>query len=62
LKDDDWTRCINLRNNKIGKEGVKQFALMMKTQKILVSLDLRENEGFTKELSRFIYKKLHTNL
>ncbi len=30
LKNDRWTRAINLKNNSIGEEGIKNFAEMLK--------------------------------
>lgn len=62
LKDDSWTKCINLKKNNIRMEGVKQFALLLKSNTSLISLDLRQNEGLTKEYSRYIYKKLVLNM
>lgn len=41
LKEDSWTRCLNLKNNSIKGDGVKDFALLMKTNTALISLDLR---------------------
>lgn len=43
-------------------EGVKEMALMLKKNNSLISLDLRDNEGLTKEYSRYIYKKLVLNM
>lgn len=62
LKDDQWSRCINLKNNKIGFEGIKCFSKLMKKNHAIVSLDLRGNPGLTKEFSAYIYKKLKCNL
>jgi hypothetical protein len=38
------------------------MALMLKKNNSLISLDLRANEGLTKEYSRYIYKKLVLNM
>ena len=38
------------------------MALMLKKNNSLISLDLRDNEGLTKEYSRYIYKKLVLNM
>ena len=62
LKDDNWTKCLNLRHNDIKVEGVKEIALMLKQNRSLISVDLRENEGLTREYSRYIYKKLVLNM
>ena len=62
LKDDNWTKCLNLRRNDIKVEGVKEIALMLKQNRSLISVDLRENEGLTREYSRYIYKKLVLNM
>ena len=62
LKDDNWTKCLNLRNNKLTIEGIKSFAWLLKKDTSLISLDLRDNPGFTKEYSLYIYKKLKKNL
>jgi len=35
---------------------------MLKNNNSLISLDLRENEGLSKEYSRYIYKKLVLNM
>lgn len=48
LKNDQWSRCLNLRGNRIGVEGVCEFAKLMKKNSSLISLDLRGNPGFTK--------------
>lgn len=62
LKNDNWTKCINLRGNHIHSEGIREFALMLKNNTSLISLDLRDNEGLTREYSRYIYKKLLLNM
>ena len=35
---------------------------MLKNNNSLISMDLRENEGLSKEYSRYIYKKLLLNM
>lgn len=62
LKSDSWTKCLNLRHNSIKNEGVKELALMLKVNNSLISLDLRGNEGLSREYSRYIYKKLVLNM
>lgn len=62
LRDDGWTKCLNLRRNDIRVDGVKELALMLKKNSSLISLDLRDNEGLTREYSRYIYKKLVLNM
>jgi hypothetical protein len=62
LRSDSWTKCLNLRHNNIKLEGVKELALMLKVNSSLISLDLRGNEGLSKEYSRYIYKKLVLNM
>jgi hypothetical protein len=62
LKADAWTKCLNLRSNMIRAEGVRELALLLKENSSLISLDLRGNEGLSREYSRFIYKKLVLNM
>jgi hypothetical protein len=62
FKDDHWTRCLNLRSNRLTNETIKQFGVLLKKNTSLISLDLRDNFGFTKELSVYIFKKLKRNL
>lgn len=52
LKDDNWLQCLNLKRNCITEGGISQFIDLMKTNTSLIVLDLRENEGFTKEYSK----------
>ena len=58
LKDDQWTRCINLRDNELTSEGIRNFARLMKKNQTIISLDLRGNPGLNKEYSLYMYKKL----
>lgn len=41
LKNDSWTKCINLKRNCIHAEGIREFAIMLKSNSSLISLDLR---------------------
>ena len=38
------------------------MAIMLKSNFSLISLDLRENQGLTRQYSRYIYKKLLLNM
>ena len=71
LQFDAWTKSIGLRANNIGMfivfritdiEGTRLLSMMLDTNESLISLDLRDNPGFTLPLSKDIFDKLVRNI
>ena len=62
LRFDTWMRAINLKNNKIGREGIIEFIRVLSHNTSLLSLDLRDNEGFNRKASEIILECLRKNM
>ena len=62
LKEDKWIRCLNLNMNCIGAEAVKEFIEAAYRNKSILSLDVRNNPGFSIESSNLIFKRLVNNI
>ena len=59
---DVYIKSVDLRNNKIGEKGIKDMCNFLKSNKILLNCDLRDNIGFIGKLHRNIVIKLLRNL
>ncbi len=51
-----------MRGNKIGREGVEDLMKCLKKTRNILSLDLRDNPGFTKDFSLKILESLKKNM
>ena len=47
LNYDEYIQILSLKNNKISEEGVKECCRLLKSNRSLLSLDLRHNPGYT---------------
>jgi len=59
---DVYIKSVDLRNNEIGEKGIKDMCNFLKSNKILLNCDLRDNIGFIGKLHRNIVIKLLRNL
>jgi hypothetical protein len=62
LSYDIYVRSIDLRNNNITEKGVKYLISSLKSNKILLNWDLRDNDGFIPKLHRKLAILLLGNL
>ena len=68
LKEDDYLRFLDIRYNKIGPDLVMKFLKRMNSNKYIVGIDLRGNQGYwdnqvAKEaLSLILQRNLNLNL
>lgn len=62
LKFDTWLRSLNISNNKVTKNGVIEIIKMLGQNSSLLSIDMRENEGFNRKASEIILERLRKNM
>jgi len=62
LYHDTWLRTLDLRRNKVSKEGLQELSNLLHTNHTLILLDVRENEQLPPKLGKFIVNKLKKNL
>lgn len=62
LQFDTWLRSLNLRNNKIEKNGIIEFIRILEQNTSILSLDLRDNGGFNRKASEIILEALRSNM
>ena len=51
LKSDEYVKSVCLKKNKIGFEGIKNLAEACHVHPFLLSVDLRDNSGYTEKKS-----------
>lgn len=61
---DSYLRCVNLRFNKIGKEGIETLSRAIGQHHDFLSFDLRDNKGYepTSETTDLIKYAFLTNI
>lgn len=62
LTYDTYLRSIDMRNNLVKEKGIKEIVGVMKSNKTLLNMDLRENIGFTPLYHRKLAIKLLNNI
>ncbi len=55
-------RSVDVRNNNISETWLKEFLRLFDTNRSLINLDLRENDGFSSKMHRDLALKLLKNI
>ena len=58
MDTDEYLKCISLRGNNITKKGIQTIAQALEVHPYMLSLDLRDNPGFSEKSASYIVMKL----